>query len=759
MTPDEKRNIIIKYQQKELNASYEGNVKSSVDMLSRLMIFSIANVSWKKLVYFSIHQSPRIDIEVLLNTLKQESLSKVMPSWSGAIEYFTCLPITLPEQVALVQTAGRQGLNLRIFAYDAILKEPMLAIMIEKKDDFEYNGINQLQRGIYEILAYGAASTNIKQRLVESYILHSLYDQNCVSTPREQLIKVISAQSKFSKEDIDNTISSLILQKTIGKDPDNKKNIRIEEAGKLKVMEAKSIASNEEASFKKDLSVICEEHNIRVPIDNVITHIKDLAFDTYNGILNHREPSEERVEKFESYLKSIYASDIAICTQKIRVLCQNNPFISRVCIGEVYIDNVKSKEIENYTKNAKKTIYLDTPVIIYWICYWAFHGNQETDWENSRYQATRDLMDILLKNTDEIQVCVSYSYLKEVAGEVQKALRLQVLEDAKFPVPFSTHNTFYQYYQFIKTEKCFTSFIQFLNAITIPTNNSDNIRYTDILAGVFAKRINESYPNIYIDKNIDCHEDIEKEIKIKLPNTYLENRNEASLYHDISLLTKIQYLYQKNRDNLYTHYFVTSWDHIFEDIREKIQENDPGFSCYLSSPTQLASQLAMAHFSLTSGILSNAMFITADTKDAIQNLYDNALTRLMDSIESPSLNSIQKLLEAQNAYMLTNFHDWHIEDLNELQKYPLENVINSVFSNVIAWGGSSILLRKYFNDEEQFDIIKSDLEAGYDEIKAKKNYRYGDAIKVFEEHFKSWVKKHPEADSLGEGEEGSEDDE
>lgn len=747
MSAEEKRNIINEYQQKELNSKFERNLESEVAIFNRLMVFSMGASHRKKLVYLSSHKSPKIDIEVLLENFTNHDVDKLVSSWSGSVEYFTCMPITLPEQELLKQKASRQGISLHIFAYDIVSGNKTLNVLLENEGGYEYSGINQLQRGIYEILAYGSACTNIKQRLVESYTLHTLYGLNNASVPRDMLIETIANQSKIAKAEVEPIISSLLTQKNIGKDPQNKNNVQIEELGRQKVIEAQTISKNEEAAFMNDLDRICIEHNIRVPRDKVLAHLKELGIDTYRGILNHQEPSEEGAINLCKYFESIYATNIPECMQKMRTLCQNNPFIARVCIGELFVNNVNSQEIEIYTKNTQKVIYLDTPIIVYWLCHLVFNLPKSEDWENSRYQATRELMAFIANNRKEIQLFIRSQYLKEAAGEIQKALRLQILEKAHFDITFSTNNTFYQYYQYVKERYRYESFSDFLNNMGISARDVDNIHFVTRTAQSIQCLLNNVWENLQIDsyEHSDEHYD---EITKHLPNKYLQRRNVTPIKNDIGQVLQIQHALRQN--GTYHSYYIATWDDIFCAIRDYIQEIDPQCVFYVSSPTLLASQLAMAHFTLTADILTDAMFITAEAKDAIKKLYDNVLAKLLISSEEQSLNAMHNLLEAQKEYMQTNSIS---QEQIEKDGYPLENVIDCICSNVRDWGLSMTYLRKYINDKEQFEQISKDLKAGYEEIKEQKDYENGEAIILFKDHFSKWAKEHPEVDTLVEDEE------
>ena len=279
-----------------------------------------------------------------------------------------------------------------------------------------------------------------------------------------------------------------------------------------------------------------------------------------------------------------------------------------------------------YVKNAKKVIYLDTPIIVYWLCYLAFKLQKNDDWENSRYQATRELMDFIANNKEEIQLVIRFPYLKETAGEIQKALRLQILDKAHFDIKFSTNNTFYQYYQFIKDKYGYDSFSEFLKVIGISAREVDNIHFITRTARSIQGLLMKIWKDLQIDDYIHPDEQYD-EITRYLPKAYLQRRNVTPIRNDIGQVLQIQYALRQN--DIAHSYYITTWDEIFCAIRDYLQALDAKCVFYISSPTQLASQLAMAHFSLSANILTDAMFITAESTDAIKRLYDNVLAKLL----------------------------------------------------------------------------------------------------------------------------------
>ena len=724
MTTEKKKQILIEYQQKELNSRFEKNMESSVDILNRLMVFSMPNSPRKKLVYMSSHQSYKVDIEQLLSAIDAENLLLVKPNWSCTLEYYTINPITREEKQKFCNDAIRQGVSMTIYDYCYIEQNKILSILIEDKSVYEYREIDPVKKGVYEILAYGAV------------------------TPIDTIIDIISKNKPALEPEISNAISSLLPKRLITKDPNDKKKIKLTTKGKQVVSDAKIKSIEEEAHFKNTLRHICEKYNINAPIDEVITHLKDLALSTHSCLLQHNEPTSIETKKFEAYLKTICNSDIISCMDDMKLLCLYNSFVSRISVGEIFVNMAGSEEIETYTKSFTKHLYLDTPVIGYWLCYLAYKKEKESDWKNFKYQATRDLMEMIDKYQHEVHIHIRYPYLKEVAGEMQKALRLQLLDNAKFSIPFQTANTFYQYYQYIREEKGYSSVSDFLKDIIRFDTRVDNINFVSRTAVVLQRILEGVCNNRIVDSTIFKNK-ISEEIKMGLPTKYLLERNETPLENDINQVLRIHYLSREGLKDC--HYFIVSWDEIFKDIRKGLQQvYDPNFIMYVSSPTQLASQFSMAHFRLSSEILSDAMFITADTKDAIQRLYDNALSILVDSAEDPSLSSIRKLIDAQLEYMQTNPIT---EDNIERDGYPIENVIDSICSKVIEWGLSMTYLRKYINDKTQFEIIKSDLNAGYTEIYSKKNYLNGKAIEAFKDHLLEWAKNHQEVDTLEEDDE------
>lgn len=745
MMTEQKYDIIKQYQREELNSVYEQNIESGNNLFSRLMVFTMANSYRKKLVYLSSHKFPKTDIGLLFDAINSNPVDKIVPSWSGVLEYFTCIPISKTEKDHLIQESDKQGISIRIRDYTTIVEHPMLKKLIDDTNDFEYNDLTPIQRGIYEIIAYGSVSTNIKKRLTESYVLHTLSADNNAGVSHDNLLNTISKKG-IAKEDIARAISSLQKKQLIKPKETHKDILVLTDKGRENVMEARAKSIEEEACFTNELQYLFEKYGIKQELKNdVLTSLKRLAINTYTCILNHQEPSSDFLDSFSKYLTSMVHSDVTEFLQDMISLCRKNSFIARISIGEIYVNKVNSNEIETYTKNVKKCIYLDTPVIVYWLCHLAYKIPKDIDWDNFRYQATRDLFDLIAKYPQEIELRIRQSYLKEVAGELQKALRLQILEKANFPIEFRTNNTFYQYYTFVKERRDIGTFSDFLKDLSLKYQDVDNIHFIDKTATHLSNIISSIMSDEIIDREKVYDEHFEA-IKMSLPSKYLESRNPRPLDNDVNQVLRIKQLSKGLNLDLGTHFFVATWDSIFNEIRRVINTYfDSGLVFYISSPTQLASQLAMARFSLSADILSDAMFITADTTDAIKDLYDNALSLLVDSDNASSLHILQKLLEAQKSYLETTSISQ--EQIDE-QGYPLENVIDGICSQVMDWDLSMTILKKYINDESQFEQIRADLEAGYAEIRLQKDFLNGEAIKRFKEHLTQWSDAHPEADSL-----------
>ena len=747
MTIVEQKEIIKQYQQETLNANFETDCNFGDEILHRLMVFSIPKSPRKKLVMLSNHRAPKVELDLLIKSLVSADVYHHLSDWAGTVEYYSAIPIENEAVKSFCQQANTQGISMQVYDYAHLINNELLKCLIEDTRKYEYQGLDAYKRGLLEILAYGATSTNVKQRIVESFLLHTLYKnkEKYPSISKNDIIQEFELEKYITQGDANIAISSLSQQKLIEKDPLVKHNIRLSSQGKAIVREAKSKSLNEEACFKAELNVICEKYKISSSTDDVLTYLRNYATSIYGTILiNKEEPNPEGQQILRTYLESVHVSDVIACMQDLEILCRENPFLSRISVGDIFINNISDQEIEEYTNQTKKIIYLDTPIIVYWLCYLAYLQPKNNDWENSRYLATRELINFIANHGEEIQLSIRYSYLGEVAGEIQKAIRLQILDQANFPIKFSTNNTFYQYYQFVKDSRGLRSFTDFLNEIGLSDKDADNIHFIERTANSLQKILTNVWTQLLIDNYIYPKEQYEG-IASHLPDKYIRRRNVTPIRNDIEQVLQIQYAINKEDS---CSYFVATWDEIFCAIRERVQETDPRCVFYVSSPTQLASQLSMAHFNISADVLTDAMWITADTTDAIKRLYDNVLSLLIDTTNERSLNTLQKLIEAQIAFMETSpvFN----EQLEE-QGYPLENVIDTIFSLVSTeCEKSKYILRKYINDEEQFDTIKADLDAGYEEIRNQQDYYNGEAIKLFKEHFLLWAEKHPDVDTLRE---------
>ena len=603
----------------------------------------------------------------------EELLQKIVPlisndlSISDTVELFYTKPIPEYDKNRLLELSKENEITLTIYDYSSLFEEKEFKTFF-KNSRYEIEGISDVNRVLYDMLSGGKNASEIKNSILYSLIVFTIYNAENKTLSESTLERQI--QSIIPNVSINQAISYLKRNQRIVRQANDEFALSPKETANIEAIIKKS-TKNEHVFYVK-FKEIFDKYNLQLDDSKTNSLIKKLMV-TYevNFKTNIKNPVvafDDKTNNAFLEFKDILAketsdkSQIDNIIQDIRQLCENNSFLNKVSASEAFISLYDSNEFVHYLDNKNKHIYLDTPVLVYYLCsLFTPTMSSLSDWDNNLYLSSKHLLQ-KSKGKRNIKFYTTYQYINETAGELNKALRIASYE--KYGILFSnmsdTGNTFYSYFTFLKRNghiSSIDSFAQFCQDIGFQNTNPDDVDFIRVTAN----RIKTILTSSRITYEKTEPDTIYSEALVEYDNILKrknKNRTDSAKKSDVNLVIHLSKLPLCDEQGKNLDYYICSWDPTFYPIDKWLNEQDPQkfhmFSSY--NPSKLANKLSMEQFKIDSSCITDTVFAYADANYAIhtkvRNLYDNDLSVFSNSSDE-SISFIDRLEALKNRYLYT----------------------------------------------------------------------------------------------------------
>lgn len=549
---------------------------------------------------------------------------------------FYCTITVSNSKIEEYKKFASDSYNIELEIYDA---QRLSQLKCKQVEDYIYTlhkdvvlrpeeiNITKMSKSLYDLLAYGKDTLNIKNSLVESIIVAILYENGAMDlvSLKEEL------ENRLGKKvpDISSLVIRLKTDQRVVKDKLNDKKFLLSDDEIANVKDILSSSTQEEKSFISSLSAILAKYGIEYN-DVILYKLKSLYKVYYSmeegSRISNGEDSFERIfGELKAYLKSNVTTDFDINqlisdTQK---LCLENVYLNKICASESFLSLYQSDKLEIYLNQRQKYIYLDTPAFIYLLC--DTYGIENNDWGNPFYRSMKGLIRLQKNLNQQVRFVIMADYLYEVVGEIKKALQISKFENSPFFFELGeTRNTLYNYYLFLKKHDMFfekddiASFTDFLYCIGFDNQNPDDT--------YFNNNTLQNLREITDDLNIDISEapygcDDFAEIKTKyceyLYDTFKREKSNFAIKNDINQVISLSLLLDDGD------VYLTTWDTTLPWLRDCVinRYNTKGKYryFYISNPARLSNKIALGNFNIDKSALTNDIFAYADKRYDISN--------------------------------------------------------------------------------------------------------------------------------------------
>lgn len=599
----------------------------------------------------------------------------------------------------------------------------------------EQMNIDKATRTLYDLLANGKDSSDIKNSLVDSVIISILYEK----APIDILELKTELETRLGKNlpDILHSVNSLKSDQRIIKDPDNPKLIQLSELEYGNVKEILASSTKVEKDFCNSFSEILAKYQIDYK-EEILDELKNLYKYNYSNDIDDNSQSDEATdikifESFKKYLLNIiYDKDnIDKLIREINALCSTNNYLNKISAGESFLSLYKSNQLEQYLSQKHKDIYLDTPTFVYLLC--SCYGVEKNDWDNPFYRSMKSL--IKLKDTypDKISFYITQNYLGEVVGEIKKALVFSKFESYPFFKDMGgTSNTLFNYYEYLKQSNLFDkddeidNFEDFVYSLGLDnTNPNDSHFFKD--AYRFLNQVADTYEISVINWTQS-----EKYVEFKVMYERIllakeKNKSETAIRNDVN---QVIVSLEHDRD---TDCYLTTWDTTIHLLRDKVLSEDVHlrYSYFIiCNPAKLSNRIALENFNIDGSALTNDIFAYADKRYDISNRVKSLLELIAPFLKGNSNKKLFRKLGRIRKEQI-ELRGSEVGDEKEEKSLPIEEIFMLLIPNKDKEKEDKNIMEKFsffMSSEDNTDYIISIIN----KISELKDYKAYDFTEYFD---------------------------
>lgn len=637
-------------------------------------------------------------------------------SLSDHIDVYTTGVITEKRAGELDIPLRQQGLSVSFFDSTkmGVTKQFEGLFVEENQEEVE----NEIDPAFFDYLALSNDSSDIKNGFFFSLILIEVYRHQPVN--EEEFYDI--CQTKYGRQKSEVSIALKNLRK-------KEKITQLQKGGFFSLTEeeqrnlekACKESKEEELTFKAELEKIVVRYGFR-DVGAFLEMLKKEYLSKYSilsktddNVEDQKHPKlDTRGSGWDEMFQGMVEDEANSFRDELKQLCTSTDYLDQYGLIHAFLDLFRSDCYEDYLKQKENCLYLDTPVIVYYLCEKSrFQADYGVDWDNSEFVSANDLFGYIDESKDKISLLIPHDYLWETIGEMKKALQLNwFTQFPDLPIPIETANTFYNYYQIIRTAKLqsgesvkdFTleAFARQLGFDSQnPQEGNFSIKNMASLRFFLSKLGCKTLERV--DVNYSIFEKVKEGYIWSLHDKGKEKTGvaiDADVRQSIHITGEVKATEKNERD-----FYLVSWDQSLYDLRNKTREEMEvaGRSYAIFNPGELAEKMAFRSFKISKESVSNEVFAYASSsfnvKDKIRSLYDNVLNPFFASIGKPNSALVWEVLKMQRASI-----EGEVEKPKE-EKTAFENIFLSILAELPKYNCSPQNLKDYLNDDANNDAI------------------------------------------------------
>ena len=646
-------------------------------------------------------------------------------SLSDNVDLYTTGIVTEKRAEELELPLRKQGLSVSFFDAAKIENTPQFASLMDAEPITESE--SEIDPAFFDYLALSNDSTDIKNGFFYSILLMEVYRHQPVT--EEDFFEI--CQNKYSRQQSDIKIALRNLRKKEKITPLRKGGVfSLTEEEERNLQNAIRESKSEEANFKEGLESIVVRYGLH-EATRIYEKLKADYIAKYS-FFSRDDDREDRKRGCKSRTWDDVLTDMneeakISMLEELKQLCSTNDYMDQYGLIHSFLDLFRSERYEGYINQKENMVYLDTPLVVHYICAKSsYKDDYEIEWNNAEHMSANDLFGYGEEQKESIKFVIPHDYLQEALGELKKALQFNWFSQFKdLPIPVETANVFYNYYLEVKRRKelydedaeSFT-FDEFAETLGFTELNPESLSFFPHNIGYLRFFFNK-LGCLSLDK-VDVNHSIFDEVKMDYV-WYLHDQDKVKTELAINAdVRQSMHITEESQDveNGVREYYLVSWDNTLYHLRDKTKEmmEVAGRSFNIYKPSELAEKLAFRNFRISKESVSNEVFAYANStynvKDKIRSLYDNVLNPYFASFGKSNCSLVLEVLKMQKANMEGGEGASPRDD-----KTALENIFLTIIAELPKQNCSTQNLKDYLNDSENNAVVIPLFSEAFDEYK------------------------------------------
>lgn len=502
------------------------------------------------------------------------------------------------------------------------------------------------ERALYEYLALSKDTANLKNVIIESSIVSSLYGKPMPESVLHQNAMDLNLSAGKAKSLIANLEKAgrILIENGLA-------NLTAPEINRINNIEKKeSVRRNEVIENIRKILEKYTSENIAEKVLQLIKKAYAASIEIQISEINFEPPRlvlvKNAAKEIELLLKSdgmVAVQDITVATRELITHAADNEYLSDYCSSRLCISLLNQRKLERYIDKKRFFVYLDAPVLIRYIYLLRFPDVVDLD---GAFKATGALKDCL-RSLKRKEIRSTLEHFEETVRHLEKAERISKFASDQLIADLGdSKNVFFNGYLKRKSNRPsgynFDSFLDELIGFNSPSINSRQ-RFEALLQ--YCQKFLE-FNNVRISGSYNVEDELVQGSMRKLFTTTGKNRKFQTVKNDLVACEVLSDDHNHLDENGVGQVpFLVTWDTTQHEIRTIYREKCRPFAeWFIYSPQRAIERLSMIDLKISSASLKDGVMAIIDEdffKDSKNSLVDTLAIFLGDNpIETGEVTSL-----------------------------------------------------------------------------------------------------------------------
>lgn len=650
------------------------------------------------------------------------------------LDFYISQNIAKDTKNKLIRNAEvKHGIELKILdattlaseasSFKSIRKVTYKSHNIHEIDSF--STISKESKLLFDVLTLNSNTVEVRKNIIYSLIFSFLY------TAGESTIEEISEglrshlQTDINTDDLRQELNNL-KSKGFILTPNSKSlySLSTEKCSQIEDINDKILL--EENQLEKEIQEFISKNKLDCSSSELVEFLKQVHTENYKIDI---EEISKTGSSFSASLKKSYSdlnrfieSNVPEPNQAQKIAkellekCAENEYFNKLATTSLFSNLYTSDKLEAYINGRKKTIVLDTQILIRILC--VLYQNS-FEFNDTAFNAVQQLMNALSRFDASINIQTTEDYVEEVAGHFEEAIKLQRFLKLPFIEDLGlSKNVFFNAYITFKSKDIidpdmeFNEFIEDILGEPV-SSYKDSAFLNDVfdrLLDLFeAARMEIIFHPLY-----DDYQGIKKDYEINLAYAGKE-RSYKAREHDLRTI-----LYLASPENhvdretgQLNEPFLITWDSAFYSFRKELTRKYKNMSFwYIYSPLKFVDRLSILNFKISPKSVTSNVIALAETNFNYSNKtnsFFDVISTLFNKEDVSELSIIKRLADLRKDTLEQGQDADDSENIFDSSETPLTNMLldlrNYYGSTQSKYNLNS--LTTAFETEENSDLIIS----------------------------------------------------